>query len=193
MRGRARSGRPAGSGAATGGAGDAGHGNRRIEVEGGRLDGELKSLIEYIEKSSFVEFELERDGFKIKLVKRTAMISNGAAAPVLQTAGPAASAVAAATPGSPGPVAPAPEESPDIHLIKSPIVGTFYRSSSPGTKAFVEPGDRATKGQVLCIVEAMKLMNEIESDCDGEVVEVLVSNGQPVEYGEPLFKIRTAA
>jgi len=159
-------------------------------VEGGRLDGELKNLIEYVEKSSFVEFELERDGFKIKLVKRTAMSGNGPAVPILQTTGPAAPAVAAATPGQ---VAPAPEESPDIHLIKSPIVGTFYRSNSPDAKAFVEPGDRASKGQVLCIVEAMKLMNEIESDCDGEVVEVLVSNGQPVEYGEPLFKIRTAA
>ncbi len=160
-------------------------------MEGGRLDGELKNLIEYVEKSSFVEFELERDGFKIKLVKRTAMSSNGPTAPGMPTTGPAAPAVAAATPGTPDPVAP--EESPDIHLIKSPIVGTFYLSNSPGAKAFVEPGDRVGKGQVLCIVEAMKLMNEIESDCDGEVVEVLVSNGQPVEYGEPLFKIRTAA
>ena len=191
MRGRARSGRASESGAAKGGAGDAEFGKRRIGVEGGRLDGELKNLIEYVEKSSFVEFELERDGFKIKLVKRTAMSSNGPAAPGMPTTGPAAPAVAAATAGTPDPVAP--EESPDIHLIKSPIVGTFYLSNSPGAKAFVEPGDRVGKGQVLCIVEAMKLMNEIESDCDGEVVEVLVSNGQPVEYGEPLFKIRTAA
>ena len=160
---------------------------------GGRLDAELKDLIEYVEKSSFVEFELERDGFKIKLIKRTAVSGNGPAGPVVQTMMPAAPAVAAAMPVPPGPAAPALEESPDIHLIKSPIVGTFYRSNSPGAKAFVETGDRVSKGQVLCIVEAMKLMNEIESDCDGEVVEALVSNGQPVEYGEPLFRIRTAS
>jgi acetyl-CoA carboxylase biotin carboxyl carrier protein len=80
-----------------------------------------------------------------------------------------------------------------VHLVKSPIVGTFYRSSAPDAKPFVAPGDRVAKGQVLCIVEAMKLMNEIESDCDGEVLEVMVANGQPVEFGEPLFRIRTAA
>ena len=91
------------------------------------------------------------------------------------------------------PSAQATTEAPGIHVIKSPIVGTFYRSTSPEAKSFVEPGDRIGKGQVLCIVEAMKLMNEIESDCEGEVAEVLVANGQPVEFGEPLFKIRTAA
>ncbi|MCZ6696406.1 MAG: acetyl-CoA carboxylase biotin carboxyl carrier protein [Acidobacteria bacterium] len=158
---------------------------------GGRLDGELKDLIEYVEKSSFVEFELERDGFKIKLVKRMTISGNGPAGPGVQAVMPAVPAVTTAT--LIPPATAAPEESPDIHLIKSPIVGTFYRSNSPGAKAFVETGDRVSKGQVLCIVEAMKLMNEIESDCDGEIVESLVSNGQPVEYGEPLFKIRTVS
>jgi acetyl-CoA carboxylase biotin carboxyl carrier protein len=150
------------------------------------LDSEIKELMEYIEKSSFVEFELERDGFKIKLVKRTQSSANGPVAPAI-----------AAVPGAGGLPAPVLEvarpvaaESPGEHIVKSPIVGTFYRSSSPGTRPFVEVGDRVRKGQVLCIVEAMKLMNEIESDGDGDVIEVLVANGQPVEFGEPLFKLR---
>ncbi len=155
------------------------------------MDSEIKELMEYIEASTFVEFELEREGFKIKLVKRSAF-SNGA--PGSTT--PAAQAVAAAavTQAVEAP-APRPEavESPDVHLIKSPTVGTFYRAGSPTARSFVEVGDRVKKGQVLCIIEAMKLMNEIESDCDGEVLEVLVANGQPVEYGEPLFKVRKGA
>jgi acetyl-CoA carboxylase biotin carboxyl carrier protein len=93
---------------------------------------------------------------------------------------------------APSGAAPAPEAA-DVHLVKSPIVGTFYRAGSPDAKPFVGPGDRVSKGQVMCIVEAMKLMNEIEADIDGEVMDVLVSNGQPVEFGEPLFRVRTAA
>jgi len=158
-------------------------------VSGGRLDDEIKELMEYIEASSFVEFELERQGFKIKLVKRSAPAANG---PL-----PAAPPSAQLSVGFAGPVlteaaAPrgAPPEPTDVHLVKSPIVGTFYRASGPAAKAFVEVGDRVKKGQVLCIVEAMKLMNEIESDGEGEIAEILVLNGQPVEYGEPLFKIR---
>jgi acetyl-CoA carboxylase biotin carboxyl carrier protein len=89
--------------------------------------------------------------------------------------------------------APVPAAEPaDLHLVRSPIVGTFYRAGAPDAKPFANPGDRVSKGQVLCIVEAMKLMNEIEADCDGEILEILVSNGQPVEYGEPLFKIRVS-
>jgi acetyl-CoA carboxylase biotin carboxyl carrier protein len=158
---------------------------------GGRLDSEIKELMEYIEASSFVEFELEREGFKIKLVKRAA-VGNG------QAGAPSPAAAALTAPSLPqifdAPAArPAAVESPDLHLVKSPIVGTFYRSGAPGSRPFAEVGDRVKKGQVVCIVEAMKLMNEIESDCEGEVLEVLVANGQPVEYGEPLFKIRKAA
>src|SRR5438093_13670611 len=155
---------------------------------GGRLDREIKELMEYIEASTFVEFELEREGLKIKLVKRAA-VGNG-------QAGTAVPAVPASSPPQAldAPAArPAAVESPDIHLVKSPIVGTFYRSSGPGSRPFVEIAERVKKGQVLCIVEAMKLMNEIESDCDGEILEALVANGQPVEYGEPLFKIRKGA
>jgi len=155
-------------------------------MDGGRLDSEIKELMEYIEASSFVEFELEREGFKIKLVKRGA-VANGPTAPVVP-------ALLAPQPMAEAPAArPAAVESPDHHLVKSPIVGTFYRAGSPGSRSFVEIGDKVKKGQVLCIVEAMKLMNEIESDCDGEILEALVANGQPVEYGEPLFKIRKSA
>ncbi len=157
-------------------------------MSGGRLDSEIKELMEYIEASSFVEFELEREGFKIKLVKRAAVTNGptGPAAPV-----PAVSMVPQTLEA---PVAkPSAVESPDVHLVKSPIVGTFYRAGAPASRPFAEVGDRVKKGQVVCIVEAMKLMNEIESDCDGEILEVLVANGQPVEYGEPLFKIRKTA
>jgi len=155
------------------------------------LDDEIKELMRYIESSSFTEFEIEREGFKLKLVRRLPHESNGqAAAPpsAAETVRPAAQAPATTMTG--GRVAEA--EAADIHQVMSPIVGTFYRSSAPDAKPFVNAGDRVSKGQVLCIVEAMKLMNEIESDCDGEVLEVLVANGQPVEYGEPLFKLRTS-
>jgi acetyl-CoA carboxylase biotin carboxyl carrier protein len=155
-------------------------------MDGGRLDNEIKELMEYIEASSFVEFELEREGFKIKLVKRAAVSNGPAGVPVPMVVAP--------QPISEAPAArPAVVESPDLHVVKSPIVGTFYRAGAPGSRSFVEVGDKVKKGQTLCIVEAMKLMNEIESDCEGEILEALVANGQPVEYGEPLFKIRKSA
>jgi acetyl-CoA carboxylase biotin carboxyl carrier protein len=104
---------------------------------------------------------------------------------------PAHASQSASTPAPPsasaGPTAAAEEE---LHTVKSPIVGTFYEAPGPGALPFVKPGDQVAAGQVLCIIEAMKLMNEIESDASGEVVKVLVSNGQPVEYGQPLFAIR---
>ena len=155
------------------------------------MDSEIKELMEYIEASSFVEFELEREGFKIKLVKRSALTdgATGSASPAAQAVLAAAVTQVAEAPAP----RPAVVESPDVHLVKSPIVGTFYRAGSPTARSFVEVGDRVKKGQVLCIIEAMKLMNEIESDSDGEILEVLVANGQPVEYGEPLFKIRKGA
>jgi acetyl-CoA carboxylase biotin carboxyl carrier protein len=154
------------------------------------LDRELKDLMEYLENSSFVEFEIEREGLKLKLVRRGSPEANGQPVPGVVSAAPSPAAAGMAP--TPKPLA-APQEAPDVHVVKSPIVGTFYRSSAPDAKPFVAPGDRVAKGKVLCIVEAMKLMNEIESDCDGEVLEVMVANGQPVEFGEPLFRIRTAA
>jgi acetyl-CoA carboxylase biotin carboxyl carrier protein len=150
------------------------------------LDKEILELIEFISQSNFIEFELEREGFKIRLVKsggRTAA-APGAPAPTAVTAadGPVAAPAIEATPAGP----PAQR----FHEIKSPLVGTFYRSPSPEAPAFTDRGKPVKAGQVLCIVEAMKLMNEIESDMDGVMEEILVSNGQPVEYGEVLFRIR---
>jgi len=115
--------------------------------------------------------------------------------PITNTAAPASAAQAAATAHHAAQSAPAVEKpanaEEELHLVKSPIVGTFYGSPSPGAAAFVAPGDHVEKGQVICIVEAMKLMNEIESDATGEVVRCLVTNGQAIEFGQPLFSIRT--
>ena len=153
------------------------------------MDKEILELIEFVSKSSFVEFELEREGFKIRLVK-----SGGRAVPVVAAAVPALPAAAGEAPAPPGVPAAAPAgpaaPAQRFHEIKSPLVGTFYRAPSPEAPPFTEVGKTVRAGQVLCIVEAMKLMNEIESDVDGVVDEVLVSNGQPVEYGELLFRIR---
>ena len=99
-------------------------------------------------------------------------------------------APATTTPGAPPGAAPA-DEGGELAIVKSPIVGTFYRSAEPGAAAFVSVGDTVRKGQVLCIIEAMKLMNEIDSEYDGEIVNIYVENGQPVQYGERLFAIRT--
>ena len=152
---------------------------------------EIHELIELISRSNFSRFELERDGFKIKLVK-------AGAANVAQAAGHSTVAVAEVPSGISGPVAPAAGAPPDaaqaagLFDLNSPIVGTFYSAAGPEMANFVEVGSRVKQGQVLCIVEAMKVMNEIESEIDAEVVEVLVSNGQPVEYGEVLFRLRPA-
>jgi acetyl-CoA carboxylase biotin carboxyl carrier protein len=160
---------------------------------------ELRELIEMISRSNFATFELERDGFKLKLVKGdagqpgpAATFAAPAAAPAapvavpvaLEAALPAPAAAAAAPSAAPSPAATGFAD------LTSPIVGTFYRQASPGAPAFAEVGDRVKKGQVLCIVEAMKLMNEIESEIDAEVIEILVANGQPVEFGEVLFRLR---
>src|SRR5262245_41538912 len=141
------------------------------------LDDEIKQLMEYLENSSFVEFEIEREGVKLKLVRRGAGMPEPAAMMMAVPAPIAPVAAAPAPPAAPAPMASA--DAPDTHVVKSPIVGTFYRSSAPDAKPFANIGDRIAKGQILCIVEAMKLMNEIESDCDGEILEILVSNGQP--------------
>jgi acetyl-CoA carboxylase biotin carboxyl carrier protein len=149
-------------------------------------------LLEYLAKSQFVEFELEREGFRLRVAKVGSHVvvaspTNGVAA----SAEPVA--LAAGTAMAPAGAALAPRADEDLTIVTSPIVGTFYRTPSPDAPPFVEVGSRVKKGQVLCIVEAMKLMNEIESEHEGEIVEVSVANGQPVEYGEALFKIRKAA
>jgi acetyl-CoA carboxylase biotin carboxyl carrier protein len=148
---------------------------------------EIKELVEFLVEKDIAEFELERGDVKIR-IKRGQTAAASAAPAVVSYAPPAAPPSTAAPAPAIATAAPASEEGFDI--IKSPIVGTLYESSSPGSPAFVKQGDKVAIGQVLCIVEAMKLMNEIESETAGEIVKVLVSNGQPVEYGQPLFKIR---
>jgi acetyl-CoA carboxylase biotin carboxyl carrier protein len=155
------------------------------------LDKEILELIEFISASNFVEFELEREGFKIRLVKSGSRNAPFAAVPI-----PAVAAVASDDPTAapvPAHPSPAPQPMQRFHEIKSPLVGTFYRAPSPDAPAFTDLGKVVKAGQVLCIVEAMKLMNEIESDTDGVMEEILVSNGQPVEYGEVLFRVRPSA
>ena len=145
---------------------------------------ELKRVLEMVREHDLTELELERPDFKIRVRK--------GASGQLQPAIPAAAVVAAPPPAIPAAaVEPAgPTEDVDPAVLKSPIVGTFYRSPEPGAPSFTEIGARVKKGQVLCIIEAMKLMNEITSDGDGEVVKVFVDNGQAVQYGERLFAIR---
>jgi acetyl-CoA carboxylase biotin carboxyl carrier protein len=154
---------------------------------------ELKELILFLKEEGITEFELERGDVKVR-VKRGA---ETVVAPLpdprfyAMPAAPPATSDLSATPGVPPPApAKAPEPEEELHMVRSPIVGTFYESPSPGSPPFVKAGDAVALGQVLCIVEAMKLMNEIESDVAGEVVKKLVSNGQPIEYGQELFAIR---
>ena len=151
---------------------------------------DLKQLIEFLKENQVAEFDLDRGDMKIRLKFNQAVAP--AIAPVVANIPlVAATALPSAAPPSPAPTPPQTSQpESELHLVKSPIVGTFYGSPSPGAAAFVSPGDHVEKGQVICIVEAMKLMNEIEADASGEVVRCLVTNGQPVEYGQPLFSIR---
>ena len=155
---------------------------------------ELKELIEFLIEKDIAEFELERGDVKVRIKRAgeqvVSMVAPPAAQVVLQSAPAVAAGPATAAPAasSAAPAEAAPEEG--IHMVKSPIVGTFYESPSPGSPPFVKVGDTVESGQVLCIVEAMKLMNEIESDVAGEIVKKLVNNGQPIEYGQELFAVR---
>jgi acetyl-CoA carboxylase biotin carboxyl carrier protein len=159
---------------------------------------DLKQLIEFLKEYQIAEFDLDRGDLKIRLKfnqQSTPQAGLGDLARLLSTAPPstAAAASVAAPPAAPA-LPQAPQEDPEagLHIVKSPIVGTFYSSPSPGAAPFVNPGERVEKGQVICIVEAMKLMNEIESDASGEIVKCLVSNGQPIEFGQPLFSVRVS-
>jgi acetyl-CoA carboxylase biotin carboxyl carrier protein len=164
---------------------------------------EINKILDIVREHELSEFELEREGFKIRIKKGSLDHGSGhfaapsapaahhpshapATGPMMPTAAPevvpsAASAAAAA----------AAAEEMDLAIVKSPIVGTFFRSSEPGAASFVEVGDVVKKGQVLCIIEAMKLMNEIDSELDGEIVKIYIENGQPVQYGERLFAIKS--
>jgi acetyl-CoA carboxylase biotin carboxyl carrier protein len=163
---------------------------------------ELKELIDFLIEKDISEFELERGDVKVR-IKR----GGDSSAPMIAHAVPiapmpiASSVAAPVAPAAPQYVAAAPSLSSaaaappaaaeeELHQVKSPIVGTYYESPAPGAPPFIKPGDQVAAGQVLCIIEAMKLMNEIESDASGEIVKILVKNGQPVEYGQALFAIR---
>ena len=152
---------------------------------------EIRKILELMREHELAEFELEGDGTKLRLRKHSAPTwSAGPAMPQMAYSTPPATAapVAAAPPATQ--VLTPESEDVDLAIVKSPIVGTFFRASEPGAKPFAELGQAVHKGQVLCIIEAMKLMNEINAECDGEVVKVYVENGQAVQYGERLFAVK---
>jgi acetyl-CoA carboxylase biotin carboxyl carrier protein len=163
-------------------------------MDGNKLE-ELRELVEFLKANGIAEFDMEQDDLKVRIK----FAGEPGAAPVggfdmaqlsrLMASAPAA-APAAASAGKSAAAQLASELEEKLHEVKSPIVGTFYESPSPGAPPFVKVGDQVEVGQVLCIVEAMKLMNEIESDVAGEIVKRIASSGQPVEYGQPLFAIR---
>jgi len=162
---------------------------------------ELKELIGFLKDNKIGEFDLERGELKVRikfaqeapsaaagldLAGLNRLLASAPPAPPVTLAAPSAASQEPTSTASSDPV----DENAGLHLVKSPIVGTFYESPSPGSPPFVKPGDTVEAGQVLCIVEAMKLMNEIESDVAGEIVKRFVQSGQPIEYGQPLFSVR---
>jgi acetyl-CoA carboxylase biotin carboxyl carrier protein len=153
----------------------------------------IEQLLRFMSEHNLEEFEYSQGDLRIRLKKPFSGAVARASMPEIIVATAAESRTLASSPSAaPGP-SPAPESgrsTEDMHLVKSPIVGTFYASPSPGAEAFVKIGGFIESGQTLCIVEAMKLMNEIESDVSGEVLRIFAENGQPVEYGQPLFGIR---
>jgi acetyl-CoA carboxylase biotin carboxyl carrier protein len=144
---------------------------------------EIRELIDLVTERGLSCLEIERAGFRLRIEGRR---SASTEAPVHAGTAPAAALAVA-------PILEEPAEEANVHVITSPIVGTFYRSASPEADPFAQVGERIARGKILCIIESMKLMNEIESDVEGEVVAVYPRNGQPVEYGEKLFAIRLAA
>jgi acetyl-CoA carboxylase biotin carboxyl carrier protein len=164
---------------------------------------QIKQILDLVRDHELAEFEIEHDGLRLKVRKDgngahvvtlpapvvpAVVMPAAGAAPAMPAAAPAASATPAPAPAT---TEAAADSEIELAVVKSPIVGTFYRSAEPGAAPFVDIGSMVKKGQVLCIIEAMKLMNEIDSEYDGEVVNIYVENGQPVQYGERLFAIRT--
>jgi acetyl-CoA carboxylase biotin carboxyl carrier protein len=166
-------------------------------MDGNKLE-ELRALVEFLKANEIAEFDMEQDDLKVRIkfagaaapapgidfAHLSRLMASGGGENIPSLGGPAAPGAAAS---AAAPAAPAEEA---LHEVKSPIVGTFYESPSPGAPTFVKIGDQVEVGQVLCIIEAMKLMNEIEADVAGEVVKRIAASGQPVEYGQPLFAIR---
>jgi acetyl-CoA carboxylase biotin carboxyl carrier protein len=141
----------------------------------------LKTLIDLVSESNVSELEITEAEGKVRIVKGGPGMAQGYAAPMQQQAAPVAPALA--------PVAAPVPEAPTGHAVKSPMVGTFYRASAPGAKSFVEVGSQVKEGETICIIEAMKILNEIEADKGGTITQILCENGQAVEYGQPLFVI----
>ncbi|MDF2463941.1 MAG: acetyl-CoA carboxylase, biotin carboxyl carrier protein [Ramlibacter sp.] len=142
----------------------------------------LKTLIDLVSESNVSELEITEAEGKVRIVKGGGAVTHHVAAPSAAMPAPALAA-------SPAIAAPAAVEVPTGHIVKSPMVGTFYRSSSPGAKPFVEVGSQVKEGETICIIEAMKILNEIETDKAGTIVKILCENGQAVEYGQPLFVV----
>ena len=154
---------------------------------------ELRELISLLRDNGLAELELENEGFRVRLKRESALAESSHASAPHHAAAPApAPAPAASGPAHPGTQATtAAAQDQDLHIISSPIVGTFYRSPSPTAEPFVKIGSNVEQDTVVCIIEAMKLMNEIQAEASGEVVKIYVENGQPVEYGQPLFGIQS--
>jgi acetyl-CoA carboxylase biotin carboxyl carrier protein len=143
----------------------------------------VKKLIELLEESDVAEIEIHEGEESVRISRTSHVV-----APMVSAAAPTPVPAAAPASAAPATAETEPEE-PKGHVIRSPMVGTFYRASSPGAKPFVSEGEAVAKGETLCIIEAMKILNQIESDKSGKVIEILVENGQPVEYNQPLMVI----
>jgi acetyl-CoA carboxylase biotin carboxyl carrier protein len=160
---------------------------------------EIKQILELMREHELAELELEQEHVKLRLRKHTPPHWGAVGQPMPPMAyAPPGAPGPPAVPMSPGTEIPAPvltaaDDDVDFAIVKSPIVGTFYRSAEPGAKPYVDVGETVRKGQVLCIIEAMKLMNEINAECDGEIVKAYVENGHAVQYGERLFAIKPSA
>ncbi|MEO0054459.1 MAG: hypothetical protein RLZZ50_406 [Verrucomicrobiota bacterium] len=159
---------------------------------------QIKQLIDLMQRSDLTEFAVEEEGFKIKIARASSSAAPVVVAtPTVATAvpfpvpAPAAAPAPAQAPAAPAAPAPAPGgDEAGIVYVKSPMVGTFYKAASPESKAFAEVGSKITETSVVCIIEAMKIMNEIQAEVKGTVVEILVENGSPVEYGQKIFKVK---
>jgi acetyl-CoA carboxylase biotin carboxyl carrier protein len=154
---------------------------------------DIRQILDLVREHDLAELEIERDGLKVRVRKagREVAIMPPAlpvATAIMTAAGPSPAALAG--PAASAAAVPTDANGVDLAVIKSPIVGTVYRAPEPGARAFVEVGDMVKKGQVLCIIEAMKLMNEIESECEGEIAAIYVENGRPVQFGERLFAVK---
>ena len=149
----------------------------------------IKQVVELMKRSELSEFELEEEGFKLRLTRK----GNEAPQVIQAVAAPAAQPLASAAPAAiPAATESAPAEDPNLSTITSPMVGTFYSAASPESPSFVKVGQKTDADTVVCIIEAMKVMNEIQAELSGTIVECLVENGQAVEYGQPLFKVKKA-